>query len=327
MPTRSAREHKKLLAGVAILAATLLWAWSFTYAKPLFEVVHPIFLVGIDFTLSGLVFLTFCLATGRKLSFRFREGLILALLCGFYELAQNTGLSQTTAANTAFISGLGMLFIPLYQRIFFKKAVSRVIWWALGLSLVGLYFLTGGIDGIHRGDLWVMLCALGMGWYFVETDRFEKKRRSDVFVLCTQQFLLVGLFSLALAFLLGEANVSAFATHGGEFFVLSFFTTLLPYFFVQWSQGILTYVQVTFINTLEPFFGGVIAWTIGSEKFTGLMLAGGILMTGACIIAEMASLARHRPPMGKLSLVLRPAAYAAVIAGTYFAAARFYWLY
>lgn len=283
---RSVKINKKILALGAISATAILWGWSFIYAKALLEYIDPIFLTGTTFLLSGVLFLLYCTLSGRSLVFRWREGLILGGLLCLVEMAQTIGLSQTTAANTVFISGLGVLTVPFLERIFFKKKVPLIIWFAVVMSLVGLYFLTGGPNEIGQGDLWVFLCALGVGAYLIATSRFEKEKKSDIYVLCAQQFLSVGIFASMTSFLLGTFELSSLEPFWQEFLILSFFATLLPYTFIQYAEEYLTTFQITFISSLEPFVGGLLAWTYGREPHTALMVAGGIIMACASLVAE-----------------------------------------
>lgn len=282
----SVKINKKILALAAISSTAILWGWSFVYAKALLEHIDPVFLTGTTFLLSGLVFLGYCLLSGRTLRFRWREGLLLGVLLAWVEVAQTIGLSQTTAANTVFISGLGVLMVPFFEKIIFKKKVPVVIWLALGVSLLGLYLLTGGVHEIGQGDLWVFFCALGVAGYLMASDRFEKERQSDIYALCAQQFLAVGIFASLLSIFLGTFEVATLKPFLREFFILTIFATLLPYYFIQFSEEYLTSFQITFVSSLEPFVGGLLAWTYGREPYTALMVAGGLAMACASLIAE-----------------------------------------
>ncbi|MBI4160458.1 MAG: EamA family transporter [Candidatus Yanofskybacteria bacterium] len=272
---------------IALFLVSFLWGISFVFTKGYLEVLNPITFTAYSFLISGLFFLLIVFYQGKKFSFRLREGILLGVLLFFLEVPQMIGLSLTTAANTAFISVFGILLIPFLERVLYKHKIKLTTFIALITAFSGAYFLTGGIEHFSAGDIWVVIGAIGCLFYMVYSDNFEKEKKSDMAVLCSQQFIIVGAISLFVA-IVSRAPLGLQIPDGSwmPFIALTFFFTLIPYLLLQWAERYADEVKITFYNALEPLVGGVAAWTIGAEKATPPMVFGGGLIILALVISE-----------------------------------------
>jgi drug/metabolite transporter (DMT)-like permease len=277
---------------IALFFVSLLWGLSFVFTKDYLEVMNPLVFTGYSFLLSGIFFVAVAAYQKKKLSFRLREGILLGVLLFLMEGPQMIGLSETTAANTAFITSVGILLIPILEWLIYKRDLKRATIFALVVALVGIHLLTGGVNNFNVGDVWIVLAAFGALFYMVYLDHFEKEKNSTMMVLCAQQFLTVGVVSLVIAYV----SNAPFGYISGEgslvpFFWLTLIFTLVPYLLLQWAERSADEVQVTFYSVLEPVVGGLAAWTIGPELATPGMMLGGGLIVFALLVTEFAN--RH----------------------------------
>lgn len=285
-----------LAARVALFFVSFLWGISFVFTKRYLEVIDPIAFTAYTFLISGGFFYVLTLLRGKRIAFRFREGLLLGILIYFLEVPQTIGLSQTTAANTAFITAIGVLFIPFLTYLLYRHPIHVSTWVALPIAFVGVNLLTGGIREFNQGDLWVVLAAIGCLFYIVFTEHFEKERGADLFALCAQQFLVVGVVSLSTAVIAGsELGLRSADASWVPLIWLTVLFTLIPYLLLQFAERFADEVDTTFYGVLEPLVGGAAAWTIGAEAVTSAMLFGGILIVVALIISEY-----HRPSIAHI---------------------------
>lgn len=271
---------------IAVFCVALSWGWSFSYVKGVLDVIPPLVFVGWSFLLSGLFFFVVAVFRGEPLLFRWREGLVLGFFLFLLEGLQKIGLSGTSAGNTAFISEIGILVIPIMEWLFFKKFLRRAHVFALILAFFGLYELTGGIHHLTSGDLFVLACAFACAAYIMITDRYEKESASNIITLCAQQFLFVAAISFSCASVL-DVPIVIHDTHAiTQLVFLTIITMLFPYFLVQWAQRYVNDMRAAFTYSLEPVFGGAFAWTIGGEQATPWMLVGAVCMFSAMIIVQ-----------------------------------------
>lgn len=278
---------------IALFFVSFLWGTSFVFTKGYLEVMNPLVFTGYSFLLSGLFFLVVVRYQKKRFAFRLREGIILGILLFFMEGPQMVGLSQTTAANTAFITSLGILLIPILEWLVYKRPVKRATILALVIAFLGIHLLTGGVEQFSQGDLWVVLAALGTLFYMVALDHYEKEKNSTMMVLCAQQFIVVGIVSLAAAYVSSAPfGITDPAGSWWPFVWLTIIFTLIPYLLLQWAERYANEVQITFYSILEPLIGGAAAWTIGAELASPSMMMGGALIVLALIISEYVN--RHK---------------------------------
>ena len=69
---------------------------------------------------------------------------------------QGIGTALTTASNSAFITGLNVLFVHIYVAVFEKK-YTKYLFTSIVLSIPGLYIMTDPTAGINIGDLLVLV--------------------------------------------------------------------------------------------------------------------------------------------------------------------------
>ena len=91
--------------------------------------------------------------------------------------------------------------------IFLRQKVGWKIWTAVGIALVGLYFLciTEGFS-VNMGDFYVFLCALLFSLHILVIDHFAP--RVDGVKMSCIQFFVCGLISLIPMFALETPTIS-----------------------------------------------------------------------------------------------------------------------
>lgn len=290
-----------LISKTALFLVSFLWGTSFVFTKQYLEVIDPVTFTAYTFLISGFFLLLVNVLRGKKIAFRFREGLLLGIFIFFLEVPQTIGLSQTTAANTAFITAVGMLFIPFLTYLLYKHPIHGSTWVALLTAFVGVNLLTGGIHAFNQGDLWVVAAAIGCLFYIVFTEHFEKEKGSDVISLCTQQFLVVGVVSFLAAIISGsDLGLKSAQASWVPLIWLTILFTLIPYLLLQFAERFADELDTTFYGVLEPLVGGAAAWTIGAEAVTMPMIVGGVLIVLALILSEY-----HRPNIASIKRRVR----------------------
>lgn len=175
---------------IALLVVALSWGSSFAFQQHLVEVINPIVFTFYNFLGAFVVFLIYALYSKHNLLFRWREGLVLGALITVMEITQMYGLRLSSAANTSFISNLGMLLIPFVGFILYRHRVKKEHAFSLLLAVTGMCFLVGGVHGFRFGDFMLVLSALSMALYFLYSEVFEARKGSQLSVLCVQQFSL-----------------------------------------------------------------------------------------------------------------------------------------
>ena len=99
---------------------------------------------------------------------------------------QTVGLRFTTASNSAFITVLYVVFVPLYLR-----RLGLQTWLSNGIALIGLWFLVRPTASANLGDLMTLASAAAFAAHMVCLERYT--RVADPVSLFLWQFLFMTL--------------------------------------------------------------------------------------------------------------------------------------
>ena len=191
------REYKYLLA---LLGTVIFWGSSFPVIKYLMNIISEYSYTWVRGFFS-IVFLTPYLLwfiAKKGFSLRCLKGGLLAGV--FYSLGlwlQAWGTRYTTASNSAFITGLNVLFVHVFTAVFYKR-YSKELLLSLLTSVAGLYLLTMPTDTITSlqsriGDFLVLLGAVMWALQILAVDKYSE---CDPFIFIYFMFLPTLFFAI-----------------------------------------------------------------------------------------------------------------------------------
>jgi drug/metabolite transporter (DMT)-like permease len=308
-------KFHKLIVLAAMLFLSLIWGGTFAGTKFVLQAgVSVGALLSIRFILGGLFLSSMMLLFRKPFDRRsIADGLVLgAILVAIFWL-QVDGLRFTTASKSGFITGLVVIFTPvvsllLGDRFKLSHALGAIV------ACVGLYYLVhdpaAPFGGWNRGDTETLICAVLCGFHVTLTARFS--RRSSPWVLALGQISVVALMSCILTTLL-PANESAGQSMAGftmlgsalnrpevwyGLLYLAILATALGFFLQPLLQAKLSATEAAIIFTTEPVFAAVLAVS-GlipgvKESLTPTQIAGGALIVGAMLLAELGPRLKER---------------------------------
>lgn len=287
MISLSSKRSKTLqwLMNAGLLYAAAIWGSTFVIVKDALQSVSPHILVGYRFALAAACMALIVLLLRKHLLQHLGKGVLLGLCLFFIYSPQTAGLELTTASNSAFITGLFVIFVPLFAWMLFRQrpGLQKVL--AVVMACVGLWVLTGGLHEINNGDLMTLITAAAYGMHIILGDRYMKSG-CDPYVLSFQQFAVTSAISIGVAVVTGAPFVLAQKSIGIIVF-LALFPTLSAFLIQMIIQKRENPVKVAIVFSLEPVFAAVFAWTIGNETFIPMRALGGLLIVVAMIFAEL----------------------------------------
>jgi drug/metabolite transporter (DMT)-like permease len=229
-----------------------------------------------------------------------RDGILAgsSLLVGY--LFQTYGLRDTTSATSAFITYLLVVIVPLMGVVRYRRAPGPNVIAGVVLAVAGLYALSGGIDGIGRGELLTVGAAFCFALHIVILG--EVASRHDPIRLTMWQALTVG----GACLVPGAFAEGGYAFDGGVWAAAAFTgvgATALAFWCMAWAQRVVPESQAAIILLLEPVSAGVLGVLVGEELgWSGVL--GAVLILAAVLVAELGG-RDHRPDAlgGELALV------------------------
>ncbi len=281
---------------LALLLTTFVWGATFPATKAALEQIPPLSFLFLRFLLGMVLVLAFLLLTRRRLAtdaFTLRISLIATgwLFLGY--VLQTVGLRSTTASNSAFITMLYVVFVPLYLR-----RMGAHTWASNGIALVGLWVLVRPTASANLGDLLTLGSAVTFAAHMVCLERYT--RVADPVSLFAWQLLLM---TLAMSGTMWWENpTSSMFEPTRVLFVGLGATGILATgaFAVQmWAQRLLPAQQVALLFAAEPAVAAWLAWYFLGETmdapgwFGSAMILGGVLL--GSIGTDQTSATRSKP--------------------------------
>ncbi len=212
------------------------------------------------------------------------------LLC-LASVLQQAGIAYTSVAKSSFITAMYVVLVPILSSLMGKRP-GRNIWAAVMFSVAGLYLLSfaGGIEGINKGDLLTLGCALLFSFQIMCINHFAD--RLDGLVFSCSQFFFEAVVATAGMLVFEEPSFKE---------ILPALTAIL-YAGIM-SNGIAYTLQIigqkgfdpsiaSLCMCMESVFGVLGGFIILHQTLTAREAAGCALMFMAIIIAEI--------PRGKL---------------------------
>lgn len=280
------KKYKNLLAETGLLLTAAVWGSTFFIVKDGLQFINPITLVAYRFFFASVILGIYLIVKKKNIFVNLRQGLALGFLLWLLYVPQTIGLVYTSASNSGFITGLFVVFVPIFAFLIFRRIPSLIRAFAVLIAVLGLWFLTGGIAGINKGDLLTLITAVAYALHLLMADNFLKNK-ADPLVLAAQQFFFVGILSFIAAFIT-KASFSIASTNILWLIIfLTFFPTLAANVMQLVGQKIVAPVKVALIFTMEPVFAALFAWTLGGEQFIPGRAFGGLLIFLAMILSEL----------------------------------------
>lgn len=274
-------------ADLGLVYCAAVWGATFFMVKDALSGVDPVALVAHRFFLSAFLLAPFALTRPSRAK-HLKESFLLAVLLFLLYVSQTIGLGYTSASNSGFITGLFVIFVPLFLLVFLGQPPTTVQWGSSALALAGLWLLTGGIRSANFGDAITLIAAATYAAHLLATDKYVRAD-ADSLVLAFHQFWMTGVLSALYA----AATHRSFAfssRSAGTIAFLAVIPTLSAFFIQMRAQKTVAPVKVSLIFSLEPVFAAVFAWTLGGEPFAPSRAAGGALIVAAMMAGELSKL-------------------------------------
>jgi drug/metabolite transporter (DMT)-like permease len=280
---------------LALLLTTIIWAATFPATKLALEQVLPFSFLFLRFlfgTLAvGLVFTCFRRGLHQdRTTLRMAGIASLFLFIGY--AAQTVGLRYTTASNSAFITALYVVLVPL-----FLKRFDARLWTALALAVAGLWLLIRPSAEMKAGDLYTLACAVAFALHIIAVEAYA--RRSDFASFSAWQLVMVT------GVLVGPAVMEGFRPGAIAFTptlvwalaITGVGATALAFFVQVWAQRHVPAQRVALIFALEPALAAWLSWLVLGEQLDAAGWAGSGLVTAGVLIGATASTPRHHDPL------------------------------
>jgi len=283
----------RLLADGAILIACVIWGTTFVYQRIAMNHMGPLAFTGIRWLIGFAAVAVFAwILRGRPpvICSQDRRGLLVGgLLCGlalsFATGLQQIGLQYTTAGNAGFVTGLYVVFVPVFG-LFRGCRAPLGTWAGCALSMVGLYYLSVSADlEINRGDVWVLGSAVCWASQILLIETFA--RRVDVLDLAMVEFAVCGVLSSLVAFLIEEVTLSGVWAAAWSLLFAGVLSSGVAFTLQVIAQRYSPSAHASIIMSTEGVFAALAGWLMLSEVLQGRAIMGCVLMLTGVVLSQL----------------------------------------
>jgi drug/metabolite transporter (DMT)-like permease len=281
------KSISKTTADLGLLSVTVFWGTTFILSKIVLAEISLTRYLAIRLTIAAAIMLLFSLRFRKEFSPQaVKHGFILGVFLFLSYFFQMWGISYTTASKAGFITGLNVVFVPVFSVLFFgdRPKIASVI--GVVFATLGLFFLSGGdVSRLNSGDWLVFICALVVTFHVILTGRFAP--RNNIYVLTAVQLTTIALFSLIFAAFDSDPGPPPDTRMILLLIYLALFGTLFTFLMQTAMQRFTTATRTALVFSMEPVFAALFAYLIGGETMTpGGWLGGGLILCGM-VIAEI----------------------------------------
>lgn len=285
------------------MVVALLWGGTFLLIKRALPWCDPIAFVTIRFALATVAAAIVWHSKLNQLrhSLVWRHGLMLGVTyaAGFY--LQTWGLLHTTIARSAFFTGTFVVFVPLLQKIVWRRHPTAREWWGVALGLIGVAFLSSPEAGsLNRGDIATLIGALIWSYYmgylsYAGIEQLGMIGTGTLVVLQCGVTAVLGGIIHALTYAVGDGiglSIGYFRIRWTADVVLALLYTsliasvLTTYVQTRVQPGI-SAVRAALIFAMEPVFATLLGVIVQGEHLQWSEVIGALMIVSAAVIPSL----------------------------------------
>jgi drug/metabolite transporter (DMT)-like permease len=280
---------RRTLPYAAVAGAAILFGSTFTVIKSAVESMPPMAFITWRFLIAAAVLLFIKRPGSRRV---WRDGVLAGsfLFIGF--AAQTQGLVTTSASNSALITGLYVIMVPLFVAVAKRSRPTLATLLGAGIGVFGLALLTNTslsevvTGSLRRGDLLTIAAATAFASHIVALSYTARSHHLIEFA-AVQMLTVAGMAAVMSAILEGlplpaRTDLSALIMTG---FIVSIGAFLLQI----WGQSHMSATRAGIILSIEPVVGAGLAAMILGEQLDVKAWIGAALIVGSIYIVMWAT--------------------------------------
>ena len=270
---------------LALVLVTAVWGVTFVQVKDALE-LYPLFaFLAVRFAIASVALAPVAAPRLRRAGWK-PATLLGGLLALGYAL-QTAGLDRTSVSSTGFITGLYVVFTPLFAYALFRIKVARVVVLGVGLSVVGLALLAGVGVGQPGGDALVLAGAAAFSLQIALMERYAPRYDAVAFTFIEMLAAFVGFAVIAVA--LGQVEVPRGWTVWGALIVTGVFASALGFLVQTWAQRQLSAARTALAFAMEPVWTAIFGFWLAGDRLGAIGWTGAGLIMAGIIVAEPAA--------------------------------------
>lgn len=282
---------------VSLIAVSAIWGVSYVQMKDAIAVYPTFSFLALRFGIAALALAAVAKLYGRRPLLPDRTtwwaGLWLGCLLSAGFGLHVIGLSRTSVTAAGFITGLLVPMTPLFAALLLRERLTRGLWLATTLAVVGLALLSGVHAGPSGSRALLLGGAAAFALHIVLTSRFAG--RCEVAALTAVQILVCAVVFGALALTSESPDIPSETGVWSALVVTGLLATAVGYAIQTWAQKRASATQTAFALALEPVCAGLCGVLLSGDRLGAAGWLGCLGITFAIVVSQPALVARLAP--------------------------------
>jgi len=274
------------LGVLCMVGATLLWGATFVVTRDALAAIPAVTLVLARFVTAGVLMTGVAILMGRRFS---RDTWIAGVasgpfVAGCYAL-QASGLTETSAGSSAFLTAAGTLLLAVFAWIGLRQRPGRIVVLGIALALFGSGLLSWR-EGMQFGRA-ELITLLGAASYAVALVVVAARiERVDPIAVTAVQTLVAALVLIPFIPAAPDPAALFLGPNRWRFLYLAIAGSVIAPLLQVTAQRALPSARIGILFALEPVFALLFAVTFGAERFEPRWWAGAGLILFAVLLVE-----------------------------------------
>lgn len=274
--------NRYLYAFLVILTTSLMGS-AFAIGKIGLLYSSPILLVGLRFTLAGIIMAIIVIALKRPHPKNLDKWLKISVI-GFFQTAGVMGcifvsLKTITAGESSILTFINPLLVVILGTFFLKLSYRKLQWFGVTLGFIGVFITFGAHLTIKSGTILGFMSAVS--WAIGTLLIKSWGKQVDIWVLTAYQMLIGGVILLIGSFILEQPF---FLINSSSIFILlwlAIMASIVQFAIWFYLLDIGDPGKTSAFLFLAPLFGVLSGWfLLGEEVYWYVLLGGGFIFVG-----------------------------------------------
>jgi drug/metabolite transporter (DMT)-like permease len=285
-------NRKQLPAELALAGVTIIWGTTFVVVKSALNEISTFLFLTLRFSLAAIVLWVIYRRSLRRTAIA--AGLLAGTLLFIAYVFQTEGLNFTTPSKSAFLTGLSIPAVPLFNSLVYRVKPRLLDLTGIAIATVGMILLTvpaGGFAlgrsgfGLNKGDALSFLCAITFALHIVVIGHFSKLHGFET--LAVVQITAAAILGLV-TFRFAEPVRLHFSWDVAvAVLVTGLLATALAFTVMAWAQQFTSSARAALIFTLEPPVAWLTSWAIMGERLTTRGAFGAAMILAGILLVEL----------------------------------------
>ncbi|MGA3210376.1 MAG: DMT family transporter [Terriglobales bacterium] len=287
---------RSLKAHLLLVLVTLVWGATFVLIKSALEFVSPLLFNAVRISLAAICLLLIFRRDMARISWdSTRAGVVVGLFLWAGFEFQTVGLKLTTPSKSAFLTGVSVVLVPIFQAIGWRRMVNR--WTAGGVvaAAIGLYMLTVpaaaghgfdlSLNGVNRGDMLTLGCAVGFALQIIAMGRATA--RYSFQQIATVEAVVCAVLMILTVPVQEKVFVTWTPTVIWAVVITGLLGTAAAFAIQAWAQQFTPPTHTALIFVLEPVFAWLTSYVVLGERLGARATMGALLILGGVVVSEL----------------------------------------